>query len=326
MKLLHQPRMWHHLGAVGVFIVSALVVACAGGMSSDTMSGNFPGPLPTISITPLPHAPQIPLGGLSGTPHPTQGEAGIPPTQAGAIPAFSLDDLRHFVTMHPIPRNVAGQGNGTIITAQFTTSGDISRRLGGEDMGMPDETPIAYVETMGTFAFLGSSATGALSFPIAFQVFRADTGNLMLYGGLEHSLQSASTPTPAQPTPTATVNPSQPTPTATAIAVQSTATPILATPTPTANPPALSVTPSKITGFCTNGQYPNSYTVMNTGSGTLTWSVSGPSAITFTPASGSLGAGTATTVHLSGAYPHLGDVTIHFTSNGGNRDVTLTCQ
>jgi hypothetical protein len=129
----------------------------------------------------------------------------------------------------------------------------------------------------------------------------------------------------SKPTPTFT-------PTATAIITPTqTSTTIpkptrIPTPTSTPAPPVLQVTPGKATEFCANGGYPTTFTVKNIGAQTLTWSVTTPTGVTASPASGILTVGASQIVTLSGLYSGHASFTLEFTSNGGQQSVPITCQ
>jgi hypothetical protein len=107
--------------------------------------------------------------------------------------------------------------------------------------------------------------------------------------------------------------------------------PPFTTPTPDSPPadPALAVTPSPMSGFCANGQWPTSLTVKNTGGGNLAWTAQKPAAaidLTVTPTSGVVAAGATQSVALSGTYGGVASFVLSFASNGGASDVTVQCQ
>ena len=100
--------------------------------------------------------------------------------------------------------------------------------------------------------------------------------------------------------------------------------------------PVLAVTPA--TNFTSTGNQggpftpsPASYTVTNSGGGTLNWSVTKPSWLNFSATSGSLGAGASTTITVSvntadtaATTAGVSSGSISFTSNGGSASRTAT--
>jgi hypothetical protein len=107
--------------------------------------------------------------------------------------------------------------------------------------------------------------------------------------------------------------------------------PTFTTPIPDSPPadPVISIAPSSMNGFCSNGSWPTSLTVKNTGGGNLAWTATKPAAatdLTVTPASGVVAAGATQSVALSGTYGGVASFVLSFASNGGASDVTVTCQ
>jgi hypothetical protein len=82
-------------------------------------------------------------------------------------------------------RNLATDAPATqvVSTVSFTTSGAVSTLLHGADMGLPDTTPVCYVELQGTYSFAGPQGN-VVTFHKGFEVFDSLTGNLILAGGL----------------------------------------------------------------------------------------------------------------------------------------------
>jgi hypothetical protein len=211
--------------------------------------------------------------------------------------------MAQYLLSHPLPGT---QGSSPTITRnEFLASEIVSQLLQGLPTNRPDGTLLGYAELKGSFAFWGPAPGAPLKYPYAFAIFDAQTGNLLMYGGL-----NGPTPT-STPTPTPTVS-SNPTPTATR------------TPAPA---PQLSVSPTG-TIYVTCGSLPLSYptvTVRNSGGGTLTWQASATNAqVTLSPASGSLGAGQSQTMTVSQTSGSAG-TDIHVSSNGGGATVSFIC-
>ena len=123
----------------------------------------------------------------------------------------------------------------------------------------------------------------------------------------------------------------------------STATPsvtptITSTPTPTVTPtttstpapqhqlPQLNVAPGQLTEFCVKGEWPDTFSVKNTGNGTLNWQAAAPSGVSLTPGKGSIGTGQPSqAVAFSGKYQES-SFTVNVTSNGGAAKIDITCK
>lgn len=220
----HQPSS----RPLAVGIISAilgvvlLLSACASGSDSTSATGNDRS-VAGVSIPPTPNVTPPPSGttlaGGNGAGMPAPGLPGITPSNPGTVPAFSMDDLKHYVSGHPIPGNMGG-GQGTITQSEFLLSKQVTHLLGGEPTEMPDNAPLAYVELSGDFVFPGVANNPLLRFKNAFEVFDATTGALIMEGGLSQPTN----PTGAGPTPTSPPSQATPTPTATT-APQPTATP-----------------------------------------------------------------------------------------------------
>ena len=63
------------------------------------------------------------------------------------------------------------------------SSAAVGQRLNGASTGLPDDTPLCYVELTGDFTFSGPPGAEP-HFARGFEVFDAKTGNLLLAGGL----------------------------------------------------------------------------------------------------------------------------------------------
>jgi hypothetical protein len=206
--------------------------------------------------------------------------------------------MAQYVTGHPLPGST---GTPTITRNVFLPSRDVAARTGAAT-GRAAATLVGCVELQGSFAFPNLLGGAPFTYSAAFEVFDAQTGNLLVYGGL-------------RPTPT-------PTPTPTTPILTSTAT---ATATPA--PPQLSVSPPGTTDVnC--GALPIPYptvTVKNLGGRTLTWQVTATKAqVMVSPASGSLTAGQSQTLTVSQT-SGSGGTDLNFTSNGGSAKITFEC-
>lgn len=108
------------------------------------------------------------------------GRAAIKPTLSG-VPAFSLDAARAYAESGRIPIGVARNVHAT--DAKFLSSAEVSKRLDGATIGLADDAPLCFVEMQGDFTFAGPSGS-APHFTRGFEVFDAQSGKLLLSGGL----------------------------------------------------------------------------------------------------------------------------------------------
>jgi hypothetical protein len=311
---LHAGLSLALLGLILTLVVGCSLTSPGGGSgqgSNDTV-------VPTITIPPPPvYTPSLPtkLALVTGVP-------AIKPHLNG-IPAFTTDDMAAYVRINPLGSGTAqgslsgssaGKGQGirpgggpAIIRDEFLTEGILIGLLKASvaGTGRGADALLGFVEEQGSFNFGAATPDSPpLTFSYAFQVFDAQTGNRVMYGGLNQPAPNA-TPTPA---PQATV----------------TAT---AKPTATQGPPPakLSVTPTQTTEFCVNMTWPNKITIKNTGGQTLTWSIGGlPSGVSAAPRNGSLSPGASVDVTLSGG--PASSFTFTVSSNGGSQNVAITCQ
>jgi len=286
-------RRIQKLVVILIALGALLQAACA---LSTGSPGGLSGPAAAVAtLTPPPIG--TPVTSLpSSAPQSPAGAPGISPRLSGT-PAFTTADMAQYVTSHPIP-GAAGRGAPANIRNAFLPSEVVSGFLGHTPLLRPAGTLLGYVELRGGFTFPGADAV-PLTYPSAYEVFDARSGNLVAYGGLRG------------PTPTASPTVS-PTP----------------SPTPKATPPQLSVSPTgEVNVVC--GALPLTYpavTVRNGGGGTLTWSVTATNAhVTVSPAGGSLGAGQARTLTTGQASGGAG-TDLNFTSNGGSAKVSFVCQ
>jgi hypothetical protein len=227
---------------IATALSTLLLVALALQAPHHASSAPTPPPTPPTQPTSVANPQQTPIVGESAITSATGG----PITQA---------DIQNYAQGHPIPFNMATGGandtvtaNTIILTAQFTSK-QLATLL-GTSMGVPDATPLWLVEFQGNFVFPGSAQQpDGLHFTTAFEVYFANTGNLLMEGGLTTPITNptgGATPTPVgQPTATATPA-GVPTATATPAGVAP-ATPTTAPPTATPIPPTATVAPAVCT-------------------------------------------------------------------------------
>ncbi len=174
---------------------------------------------PQPPATPPSYA-NVPQGSIVGAKG-VQAPNGGPPSQ---------DDVSRFAQSNNPPGNML-KGKSSIIAVLKLTSGDLSGLL-HTPTGLPDATPLWFVELGGQFVFPGSSSQhDGIRFTTAFEVFLADTGNEIMDGGLA---QPTGNPT-GGPTPTPTTNPNA-TPTPAGVPTATPTQPPANNPTPTPQP------------------------------------------------------------------------------------------
>jgi hypothetical protein len=103
-----------------------------------------------------------------------------------AVPAgssaatFTTDDVRQYVLSHPVWMATT-TGPVTVAQITFMTSGALSVQLNGESIGRPDTALVCYAELHGVFSFPGPATNTTAH--TAYEVFDAQTGNLIMVGG-----------------------------------------------------------------------------------------------------------------------------------------------
>jgi hypothetical protein len=125
-----------------------------------------------------------------GTPQQPVGAQAITPTQPGKSPAFTTDDVKAYLLKSPVPGNVLDDPKAiTILTIDFIASKEASARLNGEALGLPDSYLVCFVRLQGQFTFSGpynpqaDNKPTSATFTTLVEIFDAQTGNLLLYGG-----------------------------------------------------------------------------------------------------------------------------------------------
>lgn len=112
---------------------------------------------------------------------------GIPAIQprtavvGSSMPSFTADDARQWAQSHGIP-HASVVGKLTVSDVIFAPSWKVSATLGGEDMGVPDSSLLCLVELHGSVTFT-NPRVGPVTYPVAYEVFDAETGNLIVFGG-----------------------------------------------------------------------------------------------------------------------------------------------
>lgn len=104
--------------------------------------------------------------------------------QSEKIPSFSEEDVKQYVETAPLSRDIDESTKDTISAIKWLSAGEVSKLLDDEDMGVPDDTQLCYVELQGMFTFAGPGKT-TVTYSKGFEVFDAQTGNLLVSGGLE---------------------------------------------------------------------------------------------------------------------------------------------
>jgi hypothetical protein len=241
----------------------------------------------------------------SNTPRPI---TGVPAATSATGAALSSTDIARFVMSHGVPGDM-GRGDHIITKNVELTSRQVSALLNLGTLDIPGDMMLWYVELSGQFSFAGPSQQPAATFTTAFEVFFADSGNIVMEGGLANPTGGATAP-PQPTSPPSTVPTATPVPAATA------------TPAPT-TPPALTCTAvgrgtaqldARITFFDVDAGQTSTSAVAATD---LQWDNPSSNAPIFAPANGAafvdfgqVGLGTVSCDHLK----HASYIATRFTS------------
>jgi hypothetical protein len=105
------------------------------------------------------------------------GFTAVSPTEAKITEA----QVRDYVASHPMPR--ADSQNVAIKSVTFMGAGQVRSALQSPALSASMNRPLVLVVMTGTFVFTGPPGTKA-SYAIGFEVFDAQTGHLLQFGGL----------------------------------------------------------------------------------------------------------------------------------------------
>jgi hypothetical protein len=135
-------------------------------------------PMPKYLGQPVPaNTPQYPPGIPAIQPHLITANT----SGSGSSPAFTAADATQYVTSHPFwHTKILVSGPVKVTHVEFITSSALSVRLHDENIGRPDAALVCYVQIQGTIILPG--VKGAHTVHTAFEVFDAQTGNLILSG------------------------------------------------------------------------------------------------------------------------------------------------
>jgi hypothetical protein len=112
-----------------------------------------------------------------------EGLTGVPAIAVSASATVSPAQITTYIYSHRVARNVAPVEGTKLTDQRYITSGDVRTVLYGESTGLPDSAPVVFVTLSGAFTFAGPHGVSA-TYPYGFEVFDAETGNLLLAGGL----------------------------------------------------------------------------------------------------------------------------------------------
>jgi hypothetical protein len=104
-------------------------------------------------------------------------------SDTAVVPGYTLEDVKRFVGTHPIRTNDGQPRAFTISRAEFMNSKQVSDVLNGASTGFADDYMLCYVELAGIFIFSGPRGA-TRTYKRGFEVFDAQTGNLLMVGGL----------------------------------------------------------------------------------------------------------------------------------------------
>jgi hypothetical protein len=100
---------------------------------------------------------------------------------------LTVADVQQYVDTHQFPGGPTIKGvQLKIVLLQLMTSQEASIQMKGEDIGLPDNAKVYYVEVSGPFIMEGvltvSSPKNPQTFDLGEEAFDAQTGNLLVWG------------------------------------------------------------------------------------------------------------------------------------------------
>ena len=128
-----------------------------------------------------------PPAGLAKRP---QGSAALT-VKAGAEP-FTKDDVAAYFKTHNLPMNASSTSDFRVDALEFLTSKQVADRLQGASPGLADNERVALATLTGTFIFTGppqGKTSKTARFSRAYAVFDAASGNLLMAGTLDQTVQ-----------------------------------------------------------------------------------------------------------------------------------------
>ncbi|HEY7125794.1 MAG TPA: hypothetical protein VH540_17695 [Ktedonobacterales bacterium] len=157
---------------LSLFSVLGLLLTLGGSAPAQSSSDPFPiysgydDCQPTIIIS------------NSGGPPPALGVPAIQPHLSG-IPSFTAEDVRQYFKANGFP---GADGPFTILKILFITSGEVCERTRDESTGLESGALVCFVELQGTFyPFSYPPGFHPRPSPYAYEVFDAQTGNLLMF-------------------------------------------------------------------------------------------------------------------------------------------------
>jgi hypothetical protein len=122
----------------------------------------------------------------TATPPQPTGSSAITPTLSG-IPAFTPADVMKYVNTHNIPFNLAPLAQHSVYQITFLPSKQVNSIINRQNTHIPDSYLLCFVTFQGVFIFPGPPIKGkptTTTYQMAYEVFDAKTGNLLMGGGL----------------------------------------------------------------------------------------------------------------------------------------------
>jgi hypothetical protein len=156
---------------LGIVIVLAVIAGAEIQAGAQSPEPNI-APQPLQSLNQVQNLNDVSSGGY-----------GIPLTQTG-VPAFTSNDVAHYINTHPFPLGPTTTGKPpTIVSIEFITSKEASQRMLGETLGLPDTAIVCYVKLSGPFALSQAPVPASVHLApsnTATEVFDAQSGNLLI--------------------------------------------------------------------------------------------------------------------------------------------------
>jgi hypothetical protein len=101
----------------------------------------------------------------------------------GATP-FNKEDVSAYIKEHNVPTNLAPATQVQVVSLEFLTVAELTRRIPGDATGFKDGDVIGLATLSGALVFRGPRGTTPAEFSQGYVVFDAGTGNLLRVGTL----------------------------------------------------------------------------------------------------------------------------------------------
>ena len=169
------------IGLIGLLVAGCLVIVILASHGESRASAYS---YTTSEITPLPNSTPVvhPQTGANATPAVPAGIPAIRPQVAmnsGVRQTFSASDVENYVKNHPMAEAVVVAPLPQAVKVEFLTSREVNISLNVRT-NLPDNTRVSLVTLQGSFQVSGPQGAKTKIVNTAYQVFDAQSGNLVL--------------------------------------------------------------------------------------------------------------------------------------------------